>query len=155
MSVESPRLAAAQRTAAAKRDGAPTGRRRWIRLASWVFIVPMLALFSFSIVASAATTTRPDYAGALKTLPTDKPLVLLKTGNQRVLCAIGRGQAAALSARWRTGWTTMSVDGADVPALWVEGANVHELREVVGSAADCAVVHSKKVFYLPFDANLS
>ena len=155
MSVESSRLAAAQRTAAAKRDGAPTGRRRWIRLASWVLIVPMLALFSFSIVAGAATKPAPDYAAALKTLPKDKPLVLLKTGNKRVLCAIGRGQAAALSARWRTGWTTMSVDGADVPALWVDGPNAHELREVVGSAADCAVVHSKRVFYLPFDANLS
>ena len=115
----------------------------------------MLAFFSFSVVASAATAAKPDYAGAVAQLPKGKPLVLLKTGKKRVLCAIGPRQAAALSERWRTGWTTMSIEGVDVPALWVDGPNQHELREVVGSAADCAVVHSKKVFYLPFDANLS
>ena len=64
MSVVSPRLAAAQRTAALKRSGSKT-RRRFVKFASWAFIVPMLSLFSFSLVANARTFGKPDYAAAL------------------------------------------------------------------------------------------
>src|SRR5438105_142345 len=64
MSVENRRLAAAQRTAAKKTSGAQAPRRRWLRLASWLVIVPTLSLFSFSVVAVASGFgSKPASAG--------------------------------------------------------------------------------------------
>jgi hypothetical protein len=61
MSVEDPRHAAAQRTAAASR------RVRAFRLATWLLIVPALSFFSFSVVAGArGLESKPDYAGAVR-----------------------------------------------------------------------------------------
>jgi hypothetical protein len=155
MSVESPRLAAAQRIVAERRSGA-SRRRRTIRLASWFFIVPMLSLFSFSVVAGARTVGKPDYAAAIKQLPSDKPVVILRTGGKPIACSVTTGQASALSARWRTGWTTMAFEAGSVRTLWVDGPNDHELRDFLGgSAANCKLVKQKTVFYLPFNANLS
>jgi hypothetical protein len=155
MSVESPRLAAAQRTAAAKRDGAPTGRRRWIRLASWLFIVPMLAFFSFSVVANARTVGKPDFEAAIKKLPPDGTVVVVNGGGKKPLvCSVNDGQASALAARWKTGWTTMSFNNRSIPTLWVDGPNEHELRSFLG-AADCRLVRQKSIFYLPFNASVS
>src|SRR5690348_5226727 len=109
MSVESPRLAAAQRTAAG-RPGAGRGRR-WTKLVSWLFIVPMLATFSCSVVANARGIGKPDYEAAIKQLPLGDTLVVLKAGGQPVVCSVSEAQAAALASRWATGSTTMSVDG--------------------------------------------
>jgi hypothetical protein len=152
MSVGDPRLAAAQRTAAHKSSRARRGRR--LRLASWLLIVPMLSLFSFSVVAGARNVGKPDYASAVKQLPSNKPLILLKGGKQ-VLCAVSQGQADQLAARYRTGWTTMGVDGRNVRALWVDGPNEHEMRSFLGGSVDCKLVRQKSIFYLPFSADLS
>ena len=153
MSVESPRLAAAQRTVAGKRRG-PRGRRRWIRLASWLFIVPMLSLFSFSVVASARTVGKPDYASAIKQLSNSKPVVVLHNGGKPLVCSVTQRQADGLSARWHSGWTTMAFDGRDYRTLWVDGPNDHEIRDFLGSG-DCKLVRVKSIFYLPFNADLS
>lgn len=155
MSVESPRLAAAQRTVAGKRRG-PSGHRRWIRLASWLFIVPMLSLFSFSVVASARTVGKPDYASAIKQLSDSKPVVVVRNGGKPLVCSVTEGQAAGLSARWPSGWTTMTFDGRDYRTLWVDGPNDHDVRDFLGgSGGDCKLVRLKSIFYLPFNANLS
>jgi len=154
MSVESPRLAAAQRTVARKRHGS-NGRRRWIRLASWLFIVPMLSLFSFSVVASARTVGKPDYASAIKQLPSNKPVVVVQTPGKPLVCSVTSSQAAGLSARWHSGWTTMAFDGRDYRTLWVNGPSDHEVRDFLGNAGDCKLVRQKSIFYLPFNANLS
>jgi hypothetical protein len=148
MSVSSPRLAAAQRTAADKRPA-----RRWARIASWLVIVPTLALFSFSIVANAMSYGKPDYVGTAKELGTTKPLVLLKTG-QKVMCSVTASQAAAISARYSTWWTSMAVDGKSVPVLAVSGAKENDIASMVGPA-NCKLVREKSIFYLPFNANLS
>jgi hypothetical protein len=156
MSVESPRLAAAQRTAAHRRGG-PKGRRRWIRIASWFFIVPMLSFFSFSVVAGAMTVGKPDYGSTLKQLPSDKPVAIVKGANGgQLACSITQSQANGLAARWRTGWTTMTYDSRDWRTLWVDGPNDRQLRDFLGgSAANCRLVREKSIFYLPFNANLS
>jgi hypothetical protein len=61
MSVETRRLAAAQRTAAA------SPRARAFRLASWILIVPTLSFFSFSVVAGArGFGAKADYAAGAK-----------------------------------------------------------------------------------------
>ena len=153
MSVESPRLAAAQRTVARKRRG-PNGRRRWIRLASWLFIVPMLSLFSFSVVASARTVGKPDYASAIKQLPSNKPVVVVSTPGKPLVCSVTSEQAARLSARWPSGWTTMAFDSRDYRTLWVNGPSDREVRDVL-NGGDCKLVRQKSIFYLPFNANLS
>ena len=152
MSVESPRLAAAQRTVARKRGS--KGRRCWIRLASWFFIVPMLSLFSFSVVASARTVGKPDYASAIKQLPSNKPVVVVQTPGKPLVCSVTSSQAAGLSARWHSGWTTMAFDGRDYRTLWVNGPSDHEVRDVL-NGGDCKLVRQKSIFYLPFNANLS
>jgi hypothetical protein len=153
MSVESPRLAAAQRTVARKQRG-PNGRRRWIRLASWLFIVPMLSLFSFSVVASARTVGKPDYASAIKQLPSNKPVVVVHNGGKPLVCSVTQSQADGLKARWRSGWTTMAFDSQNYRTLWVDGPNEHEIRDFLGGG-DCKLVRQKSIFYLPFNANLS
>jgi hypothetical protein len=157
MSVESPRLAAAQRTvAAAQKRGGSKGRRRWIRLASWCFIVPMLSLFSFSVVASARSVGKPDYASAIKQLPSSKPVVVLENNGKPLVCSVTQSQATGLGARWRTGWVTMTFDGQEFRTLWVDGPSDHELRDFLGSSGgDCKLVRLKSLFYLPFNANLS
>jgi hypothetical protein len=152
MSVESSRLAAAQRTAAGRHRRGQN--RRWTKLLSWLFIVPMLALFSFSVVANARSVGKPDYAGAIKQLRPGQTLVVSRSGEKPLVCSVTGGQAAALAARWPTGSTTMSVEGRSVPALWVDAPNEHQLREFLG-ADNCKLVREKSVFYLPFNANLS
>ena len=153
MSVESPRLAAAQRTVARKQRGSK-GRRRWIRLASWLFIVPMLSLFSFSVVASARTVGKPDYASAIKQLPSNKPVVVVSTPGKPLVCSVTSEQAARLSARWPGGWTTMAFDNRDYRTFWVNGPSDREVRDVL-NGGDCKLVRQKSIFYLPFNANLS
>jgi hypothetical protein len=114
----------------------------------------MLAFFSFSVVANARTFGKPDYAAAIKQLPPGKTVVVVKGGGKPVVCSVTDGQASALAARWRTGWTTMALDGRSVPTLWVDGPNEHELRSFLG-AGNCKLVREKSIFYLPFNANLS
>jgi hypothetical protein len=155
MSVTSARLAAAQRTAAGNRGGS-SRHRRWLRLASWLFIVPMLSLFSFSVVAGAMTVGKLDYAAAIRQLPADKPVVILKSGGKPLACSVSQGQATGLAARWSTGWLMMAIEGSARRTLWVKGPNEHELRSFLGgSAADCKLIREKTIFYLPFNANLS
>ena len=154
MSVESPRLAAAQRTAAAhKRDGSKSRTR--LRLASWFLIVPMLSLFSFSVVAGARTVGKPDYAAALKQLPSNKPVVISNNGGKPLACSVTQSQANRLAAQWRTGWTQMDFDGRNYRTLWIDGPNEHQLRDSLSGPADCRLVRLKTIFYLPFNANLS
>ena len=63
MSVEDARFAAAQRTAAASR------RVRAFRVATWLLIVPLLSLFSFSVVAGArGLNGKREYAESVRDL---------------------------------------------------------------------------------------
>ena len=103
-------------------------------------------------MVDARTVGKPDYAQALRQLPSDRPLVLLKAGSTQVICSITQAQAGALAARWKTGSTTLSVGGRSVPALWVDAPNENVLRNFLGgSAANCRLVRQKSIFYLPFN----
>src|SRR6266850_1102191 len=79
MSVVDPRLAAAQRTAVS--HGAKRTGHRVRLLATWLFIVPVLSLFSFSIVASAKTLSKPDIKSAVSRLPSDEHVIQLAVGS--------------------------------------------------------------------------
>jgi hypothetical protein len=152
MSVDCSRQAAAQRTAATRHYRGQG--RRWTKLASWLFIVPMLAFFSFSVVANARTVGKPDYEAAIKKLPPGGTVVVVNGGGKPLVCSVSDGQASALAARWKTGWTTMAFDGRSLRTLWVDGPNEHEMRSFLGDAT-CRLVRQKSIFYLPFNANLS
>lgn len=116
----------------------------------------MLSLFSFSVVASARTVGKPDYASAIKQLPNSKPVVVIQNENKPLVCSVTEGQAAALSARWHSGLTTMTFDGHAYRTLWVDGPTDHDIRDFLGgSAGNCKLVRLKSIFYLPFNANLS
>src|SRR5260370_13277784 len=79
MSVVDPRLAAAQRTAVSQNPKRVSHR---VRLATtWLFIVPLLSLFSFSVVASAKTLSKPDLKGALSRLPSDTHVIQIAVGS--------------------------------------------------------------------------
>ena len=152
MSVDCTRQAAAQRTAATQHYRGHG--RRWAKLASWVFIVPMLAFFSFSVVANARTFGKPDFAAAIEKLPPGGTVVVGKGGGKPFVCSVDDGQASALTARWKTGWTTMAYNGRSIPTLWVDGPNEHEMRSFLGDAT-CRLVRQKSIFYLPFNASVS
>jgi hypothetical protein len=160
MSVGTRRLAAAQRTAVGK---APSRARR---LGAWIVIVPTLALFSFSVVAGAAGFAgKPDLAAAAaKVVPAkakdDGNLVVVQArdllGRKKEICWISKAQLARVSAVYRTTTSTITVEGTQYTVVTVYGANEHDLKVMLGTfTTKCQLVHVAKVFFLPFDPNLS
>lgn len=159
MSVESPRHAAAQRTAAAAR------RVRAFRLATWLLIVPTLSLFSFSIVAGATVKGKPNYAAAVRdvTAGKDGTYVLLRDsgsdnplnrifGSEQQVCWITSSQLARVSQKWPTGRMTISDGGKSLDLVTVSGAKQQDLRAELGNVS-CTLVQVSRTFYLPFDAH--
>ena len=170
MSVESPRLAAAQRTAAGRR-GARRPRGRTL-VASWISIVVALSCFSFSVVAGARTVGKPDYEGAAEKLPSGKTLILLREGDgddsivnrltrgivRHELCTVSDAQYRVLAAHYSVGRFTITVRKTVVPIATVSGKGATE-RELKGYLGDphlsCTIVQEKSVFFLPFDVHVS
>jgi hypothetical protein len=169
MSVEPRRLAAAQRTAAL------SARARAVRLVSWLLIIPTLALFSFSVVASAGGYgAKPDYAGAVKAVappvhakkdgafvvveakskPNPNPLEKLFSHAQHEVCWITSTQLTRVAREYSTGRMTISVDGSWLDLVTVDGANDHDLRAMLGpDGMTCQLVRVSATFFLPFDAH--
>ena len=167
MSVETPRHAAAQRTAAATR------RARAFRLASWLLIVPTLALFSFTVVAGASgygskgnyedavkqvVVAAPDGKGALVVVrassPNGNPVEKLFSGSLNEVCWITQSQLTRVQQRYATGWMTIKVQGKPVSLVTVGGANERDLRTLLAARAlTCRLVQAQRTFFLPFDAH--
>jgi hypothetical protein len=160
MSVGTRRLAAAQRTAV----GRTPSRAR--RLGAWIIIVPTLAMFSFSVVAGAAGFAgKPDLGSAgAKVVPEkakdDGRLVVVQArdllGNKKEICWISSAQLARVAAVYRTSTSTVTIEGRSYTVVTVYDASEHDLKVMLGThAAKCELVHVAKVFFLPFDPNLS
>jgi hypothetical protein len=159
MSVSDPRPAAAQRTAAKSARGT---RRKLTVLATWMFIVPLLSFFSFSVVAGARTFNKPDYAGAVKQLPPNQPIVevpaapsdnndgLLGTfQQQKFVCSVTTSELAKIQQHYRTSRFTI---GRSLDIVSVYGANENDLRSYLGNnGVRCVLVHVASIFFLPFD----
>ena len=160
MSVENPRFAAAQRTVAASR------RVRIFRVATWFLIVPLLSLFSFSVVAGArGLSGKRDYAEAVSALGPKKTgayLVLREHPNplekffdggaaERV-CWIDSEQLARVGKRWSTGMITIEYGSGSLNLVTVDGAKAPDLREELGGVK-CVLVQRSRTFYLPFEAH--
>lgn len=168
MSIQHRRPAAGQWTVArVRRDTLNEGTRRK-RLSWWLLIVPALALFSFSLTASAQTG-KPDYASAAKELPKGQPLVVVgprddgtllgwlkSTYSSHEVCSVTASQLERIASAYDVGQMTITVDGASVQLVTVsgQGANDAELRAFLGvRALDCRLVRRTSIFYLPFDAH--
>ncbi len=162
MSVERPRLAAAQRTAAASR------RVRAFRLASWFLIVPTLSIFSFSVVANASGFgAKPEYAAAVRHVAPKHAkhgafLVVKNSGGNQLekifagageqVCWITSSQLARVSQRYPTGRTTISYSGKPLDLVTIGGAKEQDVRVLLGNVS-CVLVQVSRTFYLPFDAH--
>ena len=170
MSIQHRRPAAGQWTAAYMREDALQLGYRRKRLASWLFIVPTLAVFSLSLVAGAQAFRRSDYASAIKELPRNQPVVLVSAtqpspenpvkwlsdfGNKAV-CSVTSSQLQTIAAHYQVGHMAVAMAGATVDVVTVQGqgANDHELRTLLGDTKlRCELVRRGGVFFLPFDAH--
>jgi hypothetical protein len=172
MSIDLRRPAAGQWTAAYQRDDALRlgGRRK--RLAPWLVILPTLAVFSLVLVAGAYALRKPDYESAIKSLPQNRPIVVVAgahysltnpvgwfSGNsRREVCSVSEAQLATIAKHYQVRHETLQIDGQTVDVVLVDGpgANDHELREYLGDPnMKCKLVRQGGVFFLPFDPNTS
>jgi hypothetical protein len=157
MSVVDPRPAAAQRTAA----------RRFRIVATWLVAVPMLAFFSFSVVAGASTYNgKPPVENALQHLPpttttvveasapTPGGLLDRLTHAATLVCTVDTAQSTALQHSYRTTTTSLTVNGRTVSILSVYGATEPGIRSYLGTSK-CVLIQAARVFFLPFDAHTS
>jgi hypothetical protein len=180
MSVGTRRLAAAQRTAVRVRPSRAKRLAAWIiivpalALFSFSVVAGAAGLNAKPDVASAAAKVVPqahDVAG--KPSGTDKKqdkggLVLVDSSHDggsvsglldkggREVCWISASQLVRVSAAYRTtSTTTVDVGGRTYPLVTVYEANEQNLKRLLASAVKCRLVQSNRLFFLPFDPNLS
>lgn len=156
-----PRPAAAQRTAA---------RKSTTRIVStWLVAVPLLTLFSFSVVAGASTYgSKPPAAEALAKLPDstkvvvqvpasaphDQSLIERLTHVAKLVCSVNATQLTAIQKAYRTSTASLTIDNRSVQVVSVYGANEKSIRGYLGDT-QCVLVQVAQVFFLPFDAHTS
>lgn len=177
MSVDDPRPAAAQRTAAATRARS-SRRRRASTLATWLFVLPLLTFFSFTVVAGAATFGKPQTAKAVEQLPNTNHVIEIAVakpstpnptpagGNDpnlqsvverfahadHLVCSVTGSQLAAIQQRYATGRLSVSVGSRSIDVVTVYGANDRDLRGYLGGGGfRCVFVQVSHTFFLPFD----
>ena len=168
MSIQHRRPAAGQWTAAHMRDDALQLGHRRKRLASWLVILPTLATFSLALVAGAHAFEKTNYEAALKSLPSNRPLIVVAGARhsiynpvgwftdygRREVCSVSSAQLATIASHYDVQHTTISVDAANMDVAMVSGrgANDHDLREYLGDPnLKCVLVRRGGVFFLPFD----
>jgi hypothetical protein len=81
---------------------------------------------------------------------------LLGKGNGREICWISKSQLVRVSAVYRTTTATLKVGHKTYGLVTVYGANEKTLKQLLGtSAMQCRLVQVARLFFLPFDPNLS
>jgi hypothetical protein len=136
-------------------------------------IVPALSLFSFSVVAGAAGFgSKPNVGSAASAVvprgggegtfvvvaakPSDNGVANQLQNGANEVCWISKSQLARVSAVYGTSTTSLSVGARTYSLVTVDGANDHDLRQLLGApAVQCRLVHVAHLFFLPFDPNLS
>jgi hypothetical protein len=148
-----------------------------------LFIVPLLAFFSFAVVAGAQTFQKPDVGKAVGELPSPDRVVEVpvsgggvsgggvsggSNGNasdadlanrfaraDHYVCSVTGSQLVRIKQRYRTGRYVLNPNGRrPVDIVTVYDANESELRAYLGSGGvSCVLVQVSHVFFLPFDAH--
>jgi hypothetical protein len=184
MSVDKRRLAAAQRTAARRTTGSRRRRlSAWIvilpALALFSFSVvagaagargtPDVAAAAAKVVPQAHDDGHGGSTGGGDSKDQGKDdgtLVVVDShddgiGNLlgkggRAICWISKSQLVRVSAVYRTTTSTLKVGHTTYRLVTVFGADERTLKQLLGSAAvQCRLVHVSRLFFLPFDPNLS
>ncbi len=185
MSVGKRRLAAAQRTAAvrttpsrAKRLGAWIIIVPALALFSFSVVAGAAGFNAKPDVASAAAKVVPKTrveAPPAKSVKDDKakdtkddgalvvvdeqatgPLGGLLGSHGKEVCWISKSQLTRVSAVYRTSTSSLRVGHVTYTIVTVYGPNEGDLRQLLGSSAvQCHLVHVSKLYFLPFDPNIS
>jgi hypothetical protein len=184
MSVDKRRLAAAQRTAA-RRTNASRPRRlaAWIvilpALGLFSFTVvagaagakakPDLASAAAKVVPQAHDDGHGGSTGESKDRDQDDGTLVVVDSSHgdgglgqlggkggREICWISKSQLVRVSAVYRTTISTLQVGDTVYRLVTVYGANEKTLKQLLGtSPVKCRLVHAARLFFLPFDPNLS
>ncbi|HUQ22915.1 MAG TPA: hypothetical protein VM049_07850 [Gaiellaceae bacterium] len=140
-------------------------------MAVWVVVLPLLAVFSMSLVgtALASQATVQGKAGALvPPHPDQGKLVLLETGGSFSLfkeyfglkpsssvCWVSARTLASLQARYATSVSTVDLGArGSFRLVTVQDADTGHVRQVIGQNP-CALVQSHRTFFLPLDGHTS
>ena len=142
------------------------------RMAVWVVVLPLLAVFSMSLVgtALASHSTVEVKAGALIPAHPKKKgkLVLLETGGSFALfkeyfglksstsvCWVSEGTLASLEARYATSVSTVDLGSrGSFQLVTVEDADTGHVRQLLGQNP-CTLVQGHHTFFLPLDGHTS
>ena len=141
------------------------------RMAVWVVVLPLLVVFSMSLVgtALASHSTVQMKAGALiPAHPKKGKLVLLETGGSFSLfkeffglkssssvCWVSEATLASLEARYATSVSTVDLGSrGSFQLVTVEDADAGHVRQILGQNP-CTLVHGHRTFFLPLDGHTS
>ena len=143
------------------------------RMAVWVVVLPLLVVFSMSLVgtALASHSTVELKAGALIPAQPKKEkgkLVLLETGGSFSLfkeffglkpstsvCWVSGATLASLEARYATSVSTVDLGSrGSFQLVTVEDADSGHVRQLLGQNP-CALVQGHHTFFLPLDGHTS
>jgi len=141
------------------------------RMAVWVVVLPLLVVFSMSLVgtALASHSTVQVKAGALiPAHPKKGKLVLLETGGSFSLfkeyfglksstsvCWVSGATLASLEARYATSVSTVDLGSrGSFQLVTVEEADTGHVRQLVGQNP-CTLVQGHHTFFLPLDGHTS
>ena len=185
MSVGTRRLAAAQRTAVSTNPSRIRRLGAWIiivpalSLFSFSIVASAAGFQSKPDVASAAAKVVPqkhdddrkpgDSTGGGDKKHGEGDLVLVDSSHggdngitgllgkgDRQICWISKRQLVRVSAAYRTSTSTVQVGRTTYSLITVFGANERGLRLLLGTpAVQCKLVQADRLFFLPFDPNLS
>ena len=141
------------------------------RMAVWVVVLPLLVVFSTSLVgtALASHSTVEVKAGALiPAHPKKGKLVLLETGgsfdlfkeffglkSSTSVCWVSEATLASLEARYATSVSTVDLGSrGSFQLVTVEDANTGHVRQILGQNP-CTLVQEHHTFFLPLDGHTS
>ena len=141
------------------------------RMAVWVVVLPLLVVFSMSLVgtALASHSTVQMKAGALiPAHPKKGKLVLLEPGgsfslfkeffglkSSATVCWVSEATLASLEARYATSVSTVDLGSrGSFQLVTVQDADTGHVRQIVGQNP-CTLVQDHHTFFLPLDGHTS
>jgi len=141
------------------------------RMAVWVVVLPLLVVFSMSLVGTALashSTVQMKASALIPAHPKKGKLVLLETGGSFSLfkeyfglksstsvCWVSGATLASLEARYATSVSTVDLGSrGSFQLVTVEEADTGHVRQLVGQNP-CTLVQGHHTFFLPLDGHTS
>ena len=141
------------------------------RMAVWVVVLPLLVVFSMSLVGTALashSTVEVKAVALIPAHPKKGKLVLLETGesfslfkeyfglkSSTTVCWVSGATLASLEARYATSVSTVDLGSrGSFQLVTVEDADSGHVRQLHGQNP-CALVQGHHTFFLPLDGHTS